>query len=463
MTQAKNGQVYEAIRANGALDQVSLERGCALAESESTRLETALSKLGLVEEADLLSIVAAAYDAPPMDLNDKSEIDMEALSALGLEYCQNNTIAPIGGADGDLVLATNDPGNGDLVSEIRYLLDRRLTVRTVSSSKVMGMLSLVGGAADKEKSGMSRQQRETDVKRFRDESLDGPVVRFVGRVLQDAVEAGASDIHFEPQADGLRVRFRVQGILRTQPVDRDIDMVSVIARVKVLSEMNVSERRLPQDGRIRANISGRQVDFRVSSVPTGFGESVVCRVLDPRSLRLGWAKLGFPPDVERGLIDVLKRPHGLVLVTGPTGSGKTTTLYTALTHLNRESVKILTVEDPVEYDLPGIEQVQVREATGLTFSRALRAFLRQDPDVIMVGEIRDRETAEIACRAALVGRLVLSTLHTNTPEDAQTRLVDLGVEPFIVRSVLRGVVGQRLISNPDTGLSLRAKLVLADT
>ena len=279
---------------------------------------------------------------------------------------------------------------------------------------------------------------------MRQGEADGPVIRFVSEVFDEAVSSGASDIHFEAQEGGLRIRLRKQGILKIHPIDRSLNTTSVLARVKVMASMNVSERRLPQDGRITSNIAGRKVDFRISSVPTSFGESIVARVLDPKALRLGWEKLGFNSETAKKITDIIEQPSGLFLVTGPTGSGKTTTLYTALAHLNQEGRKIITVEDPIEYNLPGLEQVQVHDEIGMTFARALRSFLRQDPNIIMIGEIRDEETAEIACRAALVGRMVLSTLHTNSPEGAETRLMDLGVPQYIVKDVLRGVLGQRL-------------------
>jgi general secretion pathway protein E len=251
----------------------------------------------------------------------------------------------------------------------------------------------------------------------------------------------------------------VNGALTTQPVDGSLNPSSVLARVKVMASLNVSERRKPQDGRIGLMLHGRSIDIRVSTIPTSHGESIACRLLDPKSLKLGWSDLGFTDDVAQSIQGLIEQPHGLFLVTGPTGSGKTTTLYTALAHLNDEKQKILSVEDPVEYDLDGVDQVQVNEAVGMTFSKALRAFLRHDPNVIMIGEIRDEETAEIACRSALVGRLVLSTLHTNSPKEVVTRLQDLGVPKYILDSVLLGALGQKLEPGPDGRRVLQAQLV----
>jgi general secretion pathway protein E len=277
---------------------------------------------------------------------------------------------------------------------------------------------------------------------------DGPVIRFVQEKLTDAVLQGASDVHVECTEDGYAVRFRLNGVLVPQRVDGALDALAVIARLKVMAGVNVAERRLPQDGRLETTIAGRKIDFRFSSLPTHFGESIVARVLDPKALRLGWDRLGFEAEVIARIKAILDRPSGLFLVTGPTGSGKTTTLYTAVGHLNQPKRKIVTVEDPVEYNLRGVQQVQVHEEIGLTFARVLRGVLRHDPNVILIGEIRDAETAEIAVRAAQVGRLVLSTLHTNSAAGALNRLVDLGVPEFLVRDVLRGVLGQELVLTP---------------
>ena len=283
---------------------------------------------------------------------------------------------------------------------------------------------------------------ETDI-----EQLAGltPIIRFVNVVLAQAIRDRASDIHFEPFEREFRIRYRIDGALLDMPPPPRLLARSIISRLKVLAGLNIAERRLPQDGRIRLTLAGRAVDLRVSTLPTQFGESVVLRVLDQAAVRLEFAQLGLPETDRRGVEEVIHRPHGIFLVTGPTGSGKTTTLYSCLKVLNVPEAKLLTVEDPVEYEIDGVMQVPVNLAAGLTFAGALRTFLRQDPDIVMIGEIRDLETAQIGIQAALTGHLVLTTLHTNDAPSAITRLVDVGIEPFLLASTVEAVLAQRLL------------------
>jgi general secretion pathway protein E len=427
-----------------SLDATALSRVKAVTENEQVPLDRAILKLGLMEEDLLLPHLAEALNLPHIAKLSEYVLDHERVATLTIPYCQSKVIAPIKTLEGESMLLVSDPNNHALIKELSFYLDGPLLL-VIAPTRVIRVLIATSSTTDeKETSEASEERLKADQSILRQGETDGPVIRFVSEVFDEAVSSGASDIHFEAQEDGLRIRVRRQGILQTHPIDQSLNMASILARVKVMASMNVSERRLPQDGRITSNIAGRKVDFRVSSVPTSFGESIVARVLDPKALRLGWDKLGFSPETVKRIIEIIEQPSGLFLVTGPTGSGKTTTLYTALAHLNQEGRKILTVEDPIEYNLPGVEQVQVHEEIGMTFAKALRSFLRQDPNIIMVGEIRDEETAEIACRAALVGRMVLSTLHTNSPQGAVTRLVDLGVPKYIVQDVLRGVLGQRL-------------------
>jgi general secretion pathway protein E len=284
-----------------------------------------------------------------------------------------------------------------------------------------------------------------DAEALRDLASDAPVVRLVQRLIGEAIERKASDIHFEPQEAGLCVRYRVDGVLLEVTTEPRTLRAAIVSRLKIMAGLNIAERRLPQDGRIRVTVHGRDTDFRVATAPTLFGESVVLRILDRQEVALDFAALGFEADIVATLRDALSRPYGIVLCTGPTGSGKTTTLYAALRELNTADRKILTVEDPVEYTLAGINQTHVRPQIGYTFAAALRSFLRHDPDVLMVGEIRDRETAEIAIQAALTGHLLLSTLHTNTAAGAITRLLDMGIDDYLLTSTLALVIGQRLV------------------
>lgn len=434
----------DRLRQTGLLSGAGLTRAEALAESEGWALDRAVIHMGLAEEAELLPVVADLLCCRAIREDVRLSTDNERLHRLTPAFCAARIICPVLDESGQQLLLTADPGNAALVAEVSFHLDGAVTVAAASTRLIRGLLADAVDMTGQEGSDLSSEQREADVENARRAGADGPVIRFVSEKLNEAVSLGASDVHFEAQEDGLRVRYRVRGVLKPQAVDRSLSMASVLARIKVLAGMSVSERRLPQDGRITGNVAGRKVDFRVSSIPTSFGESIVCRVLDPASLRLGWEKLGFDAALTDRIRQIIEQPSGLFLVTGPTGAGKTTTLYTALSQLNRDDRKIVTIEDPIEYNLQGIEQVQVHEEIGMTFATALRSFLRQDPNIIMVGEIRDQETAEIACRAALVGRLVLSTLHTSSPQGAVTRLVDLGVPEFIVHDVLRGVLGQRL-------------------
>ncbi|MGB7269313.1 MAG: ATPase, T2SS/T4P/T4SS family [Albidovulum sp.] len=437
-----NQLIHDKLVDANAATPADLDRALRLATQENARIERVLSRLGLVDERTLLPVVAAAHDisfvADPRDV----ELDSTRVAELTPAYLSSRGIAPVCSERREALFLASDPGDPELAHELAFHLGGPVALSAATVATIRTLLTppdpATAAAAQ-----ASKFARDQEVLRATD--ADGPVIRYVQEKLTDAVLAGASDVHFECTEDGLSIRYRINGMLAPQRTDPRLSPASVIARLKVMAELNVAERRMPQDGRFTAMIAGRNIDFRFSSLPTHWGESLVCRVLDPRALRLGWDQLGFPAGMAAQIKEVIERPSGLFLVTGPTGSGKTTTLYTALAHLNTEGRKIVTVEDPVEYNLPGIQQVQVQEAIGLSFARVLRSILRHDPNVILVGEIRDEETAEIACRAAQVGRMVLSTLHTNSAEGAVTRLVDLGVPEFVVGEVLRGVLAQDLV------------------
>lgn len=454
-----NDLLGQALSEAKALDQSALSRAKALAQNKQIALGRAILKLGLLEEDVLLPHLAEALNLPHVANLADYALDRERLSRLTVQYCQSKTLVPVKTSQNERLVLFNDPCNYALTKELSFFLDGPLHLVVAPTRIIRVLLSNSENVSETETLGTSEERLKADRAILRQGEADGPVIRFVGEIFNEAVASGASDIHFEAQEDGLRIRLRRNGILRVQPVDRSLSSTSILARVKVMASMNVSERRLPQDGRITSNIAGRKVDFRVSSIPTVFGESIVARVLDPKALQLGWDKLGFDRETTGKITEIIEQPSGMFLVTGPTGSGKTTTLYTALSHLNQEGRKILTVEDPIEYNLHGVEQVQVHEEIGMTFAKALRSFLRQDPNIIMIGEIRDEETAEIACRAALVGRMVLSTLHTSSPEGAMTRLTDLGVPEYIVKDVLRGVLGQSLEIVEGKTRRLTARLI----
>lgn len=435
-----NREICHALQNSSHCAAADLDHAMQLAELEGGRLDRVLLRLGLLEEAVILRAVCEAsglayYD----DLTDLAP-DAKATANLTPAYLAAHLIAPVLDQDGTTLFIMSDPGNTAIVQEMAFVLGASVRVAGSPASAVRRFLGAVSDrSADENEARLSRDQTA-----LKEAGAEGPVIRYVQEKLADAVHLGASDVHFECTETGMTIRYRINGILTAQATDSRIPVASVIARLKVMAELNVAERRLPQDGRFSVMIAGRAVDFRFSSLPTQWGESIVARVLDPRALRLGLDQLGLPSDIAGQVRALVERPSGLFLVTGPTGSGKTTTLYAALNHLNTVGRKIVTVEDPVEYNLPGMVQVQVNEGIGLSFARVLRGILRHDPNVILVGEIRDQETAEIACRAAQVGRMVLSTLHTNSAAGAVTRLTDLGVPEFIVNDVLRGVLSQTL-------------------
>lgn len=434
--------------AEGALGPAALARAEAAVAAGGGRLEAMILRLGLVEEAALLPLLCLHYQLARADLNALA-LDQSSATRLTPAYLAAHHAAPVLTAEGTPALLLADPGNSDLAREIAFLLGAARPVQGATVGEIRGLLASADAkAVDAAEEASAAPLTPREAALLRAEATEGPVIKYVQDVLADAVSAGASDVHFEMGADGLALRFRLNGILRIQPPGPALDPATILARLKVMAGVNVAEKRLPQDGRLSAMIGGRTVDFRFSSLPTAWGESLVLRILDPKALRLGWDKLGFDAALTAKICALIERPHGLFLVTGPTGAGKTTTLYTALAHLNRPGRKIITVEDPVEYDLPGVQQVQVQEEIGLTFARVLRSVLRHDPNIILIGEIRDEETAAIAARAAQVGRMVLSTLHTRSAAGALTRLVDLGVPDYLVRDVLCGVLGQELIIPP---------------
>jgi general secretion pathway protein E len=437
-------QLLDRIATCGLVEPKALERADAIAAQNHSRVDRILLQLGLIDESLLLPVLCETLDIGLLD-EGEALIDVTVARTLTLPYLSAHVIAPLLSQGPTVRFATTDPGNSALFDELAFHLDRPVEPIGATTAAVRKLLA---GLETSETPTTSEVQVQRDTDMLRRAETDGPVIRFVQEKLTDAVLQGASDVHVECTEDGYAVRFRLNGVLVPQRVDGALDALAVIARLKVMAGVNVAERRLPQDGRLETTIAGRKIDFRFSSLPTHFGESIVARVLDPKALRLGWDRLGFEAEVIARIKAILDRPSGLFLVTGPTGSGKTTTLYTAVGHLNQPKRKIVTVEDPVEYNLRGVQQVQVHEEIGLTFARVLRGVLRHDPNVILIGEIRDAETAEIAVRAAQVGRLVLSTLHTNSAAGALNRLVDLGVPEFLVRDVLRGVLGQELVLTP---------------
>ena len=405
---------------------------------------------GFVERGAILQAIAdhlgsPYYSAVPADPG-------EALVRL-LKPAQAHkyVVLPVADEAGKLTLLAKDPFNSSVINELSFILQREIELGVADPAQVeAGVVRVYGEATSSSLEDLLGEFGEVDAVAVTDEDVtkqasQAPIIRFVDLVLQEGVKAKASDIHFEPFEHEFRIRLRIDGSLyEMAPPPKNLAS-AVIARVKVLSSLNIAERRIPQDGRIKTTISGRQIDLRVSTLPTQFGESVVLRILDKTVVNLSLEALSMQDDIKEGIRSMVGRPNGIFIVTGPTGSGKTTTLYSALREVNTEDVKILTAEDPVEYEVEGIMQVPINHQVGLTFAAALRSFLRQDPDTIMVGEIRDIETAQIAVQASLTGHVVLSTLHTNDAPGAVTRLIDMGLEPFLISASLEGVLAQRLL------------------
>jgi type IV pilus assembly protein PilB len=402
-----------------------------------------LIALGLLDQAVLLRAVAehlgAGYDPDP-----PAALPAEALALLDGSLARAYGVAPVSADRRSVALLAADPFNPSLADNLAFALGREVRIVVADPARVLSLIRRhYGEAADAATSGeMPAAIGEADLERLAGQP---PVIHFVNLVLTQAIRDRASDIHFEPFEHGFKIRYRIDGVLHEMSPPPGVLARPVISRVKVMAGLNIAECRLPQDGRIPLTLAGHTVDLRVSTLPTSFGESVVLRVLDQSSVRLELARLGLPAAMHAELAEIIRRPNGILLVTGPTGSGKTTTLYSCLAALNTVDAKLLTVEDPVEYEIDGVMQVPVNPGAGLTFARALRTFLRQDPDIVMVGEIRDLETAQIALQAALTGHLVLSTLHTNDAPSAVTRLVEMGIEPFLLASTLEAVLAQRLV------------------
>ena len=443
------GQIL--VREHVVTDEIIAE-ALVRAGSDRQRLGEALVALGAATHEEVLKAVAAqqalSYLSP-----EELPSTPPVLKELSPQYLRQSIACPIAINGTTVTVATADPTDPLLLDELQQTLPLTIRLCVAPAPAILEAIERAYGAStalQKIVEGMGTADRqgdpEDDVGHLRDMAFEAPVVRLVNLLLESALAADASDIHIEPFEDSLRVRYRVDGLLYDQEAPPRRLQAALTSRIKIMAEMNIAERRLPQDGRIRVTAAGgRRVDIRVSTVPTIHGESIVMRLLDRSSVFLPFDRLGFAPAAARGFEALIHRPHGIVLVTGPTGSGKTTTLYAALDKINRPDLKIITVEDPVEYQLKGINQIPVRPKIGLSFASGLRHIVRQDPDVIMVGEIRDLETAEIAIQAALTGHLVFSTLHTNDAPGAVTRLQDMGCEPYLVSSVLSGVLAQRLV------------------
>ena len=437
--------------AQNRLDELTIQRARRAQQQSGERFDLVLTRLGLLSESELAAALAEYTGIPLIEADELPDAPLLA-GILHADFVRANLILPISD-DGDrVVVAVGDPFGSELFRVIAYVVGRTVEPRIAVPGDLVRAIERLYGT-ERAAPGTEAdagdiapdQASEDDVRRLEDMASEAPIIRLVHDVIVRAVECHASDIHFEPREDALNVRFRIDGHLQTVEALPLAVRAAVTSRIKIMARLNIAERRLPQDGRIRATVRGRDIDLRVSTMPMLGGESVVLRILDRSSIQLSFSALGFAGRSFETFEGLLEQPNGIILVTGPTGSGKTTTLYTALTRLNRPESKIFTVEDPIEYQLKGINQIQVQPKIGLTFAHALRSILRQDPDIIMVGEIRDLETADMAIQASLTGHLVLSTLHTNSAAATITRLVEMGVEDYLLASSLRAVVAQRLV------------------
>ena len=440
----------ESLVASGAIDRRSLDRACRVATETGARLDRVITQLGMISERSLAEAMAQLVGAPLVGPTDYPNSPL-FLDRLKPKFLRKAHVLPIASADGDVVVAMADPLDRFVRDAIAAALGRAVRVAVAVPIELDAAIDRLYAAPEEGiEFGAPVEETETepienDAERLRDLASEAPVIRLVNQLIARAVETHASDIHVEPFEDRLRIRYRYDGVLHEVDPPPARLQAAIVSRVKIMARLDIAERRLPQDGRIRLTVRGHEIDFRVSTVPSLYGESLVLRVLDRSAVELDYGKLGLPDDIIQGLQRAFDLPNGMVLVTGPTGSGKTTTLYTGLRQLNSIARNIITVEDPIEYQLAGINQIQVKPQIGLDFANLLRSILRQDPNVIMIGEIRDLETAEIAVQAALTGHLVLSTLHTNSAAATVTRLRDMGVEDYLIAATLRGVLAQRLV------------------
>ncbi|MCX7895635.1 MAG: type IV-A pilus assembly ATPase PilB [Thermoanaerobaculum sp.] len=447
----------------GIITQAQLEKALEEQRSRGGKLGEILQKLGYVREEDIVECLSHQLGVPSIDLRN-FPLDLEVARVIPEDKARKHNIIAVHKSGQTLTVAMVDPTNIFAVDEITFSTGFKVDPVVASEEAIRETLDKVYGAprdlalktvmeeiaaVEEEALELLEEEEELDINELTKESSEAPVVRLVNIILTDAIKKGASDIHVEPYEKTFRIRYRIDGVLQEimAPPLRLKDAIT--SRIKILAKLDIAEKRLPQDGRIKlkAKVEGRtrELDYRVSTVPTLFGEKVVLRLLDKENLRLDMTKLGFEKSSLKKFEDAILKPYGMVLVTGPTGSGKTNTLYSAISRINTPEVNIMTAEDPVEFQLPGVNQVQMKESIGLNFAAALRAFLRQDPNIILVGEIRDFETAEIAIKAALTGHLVLSTLHTNDAPSTISRLMNMGIEPFLVATSVNVIAAQRLV------------------
>jgi len=453
---AGSSRIGELLVREKLISLAQLQKAQDTQRKSGERLGHALTKLGYIQESELTDFLSKQYGVPSIDL-EEFEVDPEVVKLIPKEVAERHQVVPVNRVGSSLIIAMGDPSNIYAIDDIKFLTGYNIEVVVSSDAAIKKAIDRyyeeeagmtyddVLEDFDPDEIEVSEDEDGVDIVELKKSSEDAPVVKLVNLILLDAIKKGASDIHVEPYEKEFRVRFRIDGVLY-EVMKPPIKLKNAItSRLKIMSALDIAERRLPQDGRIKLKLGkGREMDFRVSVLPTLFGEKVVLRLLDKSNLQLDMTKLGFEPEPLKDFKHSIHQPYGMVLVTGPTGSGKTTTLYSALAELNKSTDNISTAEDPVEFNFPGINQVQMHDEIGLNFAASLRSFLRQDPDIIMVGEIRDFETAEISVKAALTGHMVLSTLHTNDAPSSVNRLLNMGIEPFLVTAAVNCIMAQRL-------------------
>ena len=457
-------QIGQILLEQALVTQQQLEQALAVQKSTGEKLGAILVELGFVKERDVMRAYAQQLGLPFLDL-ETATVDEAAMRSIPDNICQKYNAVPVQRNGSKLTVAMADPTNVFAIDDIRLMTGMEIQPMLAASEDLSALrgrteasgaianetlqnalqaLGVSGGGNPADVPMITGGGQDEDLDRVRELAEEVPIIRVVNVLIQTAIKDRASDIHIEPDRKGVRVRYRVDGVLHEMMTIPKYVHAPLISRIKIMGDMNIAERRLPLDGRIHVRHESKDYDLRVSTLPTVFGEKAVMRILDQSSVLIGLNRLGMLPDIQADLESLIIQPNGMILSTGPTGSGKTTTQYAILNKINSPEKNIITIEDPVEYQLPGINQVTVNRKAGLTFATAMRHFVRQDPDVIMVGEIRDLETAEIAVQASLTGHLVLSTLHTNDAPSAVTRLVDMGVEPFLISASVIGVLAQRL-------------------
>jgi general secretion pathway protein E/type IV pilus assembly protein PilB len=450
-------QLVHRLIEKGVLTEADVARVTEARTAAPTKpLHELLIEKGFAKEEQVLALLADELGMDLVDLANKT-VDPETLQAMPLKLVHRRTLMPLSRENGTLVVATGDPYDVNALDELQTLTGLHIVPVLASPREILRLIKTHFGVGGETVTALMQERAKDDVELLEELETDdselakmaqeASVVKLVNEILVEAANERASDIHIEPEENGLRIRYRIDGLLQTQPLPPEINrfQAAIISRLKIMAHLNIAEKRLPQDGRIKMRVQHREIDVRVSIIPMTHGEGIVLRLLDKGRMVFNLANVGMLPDHYKTFKQLIDRPHGIILVTGPTGSGKSTTLYSALNEIKDETLKIITVEDPVEYQQPGISQIQVHSKIGLTFAASLRSILRHDPDVVLIGEMRDLETAESAIQASLTGHLVFSTLHTNDSPSAFTRLIDMGIEPFLVASTVEGVMAQRLV------------------